>query len=87
MDQHTARMAGGKSIIRDSGQPYRHHTASQKSCADCVIASVFLSMLVLKAGVALPRRSVQVAGDLDVAAYLADWAEAYPRQVVDHGVV
>lgn len=43
--------------------------------------------LVLKAGVALPRRSVQVAGDPDVAAYLADWAETYPGQVVDHGVV
>ena len=43
--------------------------------------------LALEAGVALPRRSVQFAGDPDVAAFLADWAEAHPGQVVDHGVV
>ena len=43
--------------------------------------------LALKAGVALPRRSVQVAGDPHVAAHLADWAETYPGQVVEHGIV
>lgn len=43
--------------------------------------------LALTAGVALPRRSVQFAGEPDVAAFLADWGEAHPGQVVEHGVV
>ena len=42
--------------------------------------------LALKAGVALPRRVPELAGDPDVAAFLADWAEAHPGQVVEGGV-
>lgn len=41
--------------------------------------------LALKAGVALPRRAIDLAGEPAVAAYLADWAEAHPGQVVDGG--
>lgn len=42
--------------------------------------------LALKAGVALPRRVPDLAGDPEVAAFLSDWAEAHPGQVVDGGV-
>jgi ankyrin repeat protein len=42
--------------------------------------------LVLQAGVALPKRAIGLAGDPVVAAFLADWAEAHPGQVVDGGV-
>ncbi len=41
--------------------------------------------LVLKEGVALPRRAPDLAGNEEVAAFLADWAEAHPGQVVDGG--
>ena len=43
--------------------------------------------LVLEAGVDLPRRAIQFAGVPELAAFLADWAETHPEQVVDHGVV
>ena len=43
-------------------------------------------LLALEQGVALPRPSIEFAGDEEVAAFLADWAEAHPGQVVDHGV-
>lgn len=43
--------------------------------------------LALGAGVDLPRRAIQFAGVPELAAFLADWAEAHPEQVVDHGVV
>ncbi|NNL34880.1 MAG: ankyrin repeat domain-containing protein, partial [Silicimonas sp.] len=42
--------------------------------------------LALRAGVALPRRVPGLAGDPEVAAFLTDWAEQYPGQVVDGGV-
>ena len=42
--------------------------------------------LALKAGVALPKRAVDLAGDPEVAAFLADWADAHPGQVVEGGV-
>jgi len=42
--------------------------------------------LALEHGVALPKRAVELAGDPDVAAFLADWAERYPGQVVEHGI-
>ncbi len=42
--------------------------------------------LALKAGVALPRRVVEFTGMPEVAAFLEDWAEAHPGQVVDQGV-
>ncbi|MFZ5965317.1 ankyrin repeat domain-containing protein [Thalassococcus sp. BH17M4-6] len=38
--------------------------------------------LALEAGVALPRRAIEMAGREDLAAFLADWAEAHPGQVV-----
>jgi hypothetical protein len=43
--------------------------------------------LALEAGVALPRRAAQFAGDPALAAFLEDWAEAHPEQVVEDGVV
>ncbi len=42
--------------------------------------------IALEHGVALPRRAAQAAGDPKVAAFLADWAEARPGQVVEYGV-
>ena len=42
--------------------------------------------LALREGVALPKRAIELAGDPDCAAYLADWAEAHPGQVVETGV-
>ncbi len=43
--------------------------------------------LALEAGVDLPRHALQAAGVPELAAFLVDWAETYPEQVVDHGVV
>ncbi len=42
--------------------------------------------LALEAGVALPRRALELAGEDDMAEFLADWAQGHPDQVVDHGV-
>jgi len=42
--------------------------------------------LALKQGVALPRRAIEFAGDPYVAAFLSDWAEAHPGQVVEIGI-
>ncbi len=42
--------------------------------------------LALEEGVALPKRAIELAGDPDVADFLADWAEGHPGQVVEHGV-
>ncbi len=41
--------------------------------------------LALDEGVALPLNEVRHAGDPDMAAFLADWAEAHPGQVVEEG--
>jgi hypothetical protein len=41
--------------------------------------------LALEEGVALPRQALEFAGDPGVAEFLADWAEAYPGQVVPGG--
>ena len=43
--------------------------------------------LALEAGVSLPKRAPQFAGVPELAAFLADWAEAHPEQVTEHGVV
>lgn len=43
--------------------------------------------LALEAGVDLPRRAAQFAGVPELSAFLADWADAHPDQVVEHGVV
>ncbi|MDX8347192.1 ankyrin repeat domain-containing protein [Cognatiyoonia sp. IB215446] len=43
--------------------------------------------LVLEHGVALPKRAAELAGEPEVADFLADWAVAHPGQVVEHGVV
>lgn len=42
--------------------------------------------LALTEGVALPKRAIELAGDAECAAFLADWAEAHPGQVVETGV-
>ncbi|MEJ6404473.1 ankyrin repeat domain-containing protein [Yoonia sp. 2307UL14-13] len=42
--------------------------------------------LVLEHGVALPKRAVDLAGEPDVADFLAEWAVAHPGQVVEHGI-
>lgn len=42
--------------------------------------------LALEAGVALPRQVHELAGDHEVAAFLANWTEAHPGQVVEGGV-
>lgn len=42
--------------------------------------------LALEAGVAVPRRMADMAGEPGMAEFLADWAVAYPGQVVDGSV-
>ena len=42
--------------------------------------------LALVEGVALPRRAIEFAGEPEMAAFLKDWAERYPGQVVAEGV-
>jgi hypothetical protein len=41
--------------------------------------------LALEHGVTLPRKAIEFAGDPAVAEFLADWAAAYPGQVVEGG--
>lgn len=41
--------------------------------------------LALTAGVALPRRAIELAGNEDVAEFLADWAKDHPDQLVEGG--
>lgn len=43
--------------------------------------------LVLTEGMALPRRAIALAGDPEIADFLADWAKKKPGQVVEGGVV
>lgn len=43
--------------------------------------------IALTEGVALPKRAAEFAGVPEVAAFLEDWAESHPGQVVEHGVV
>ncbi|WP_420584751.1 ankyrin repeat domain-containing protein [Ruegeria sp.] len=52
---------------------HRHHI-------DC-------ARLALEQGVALPRNTSQFATVPEMSAFLADWAEAHPLQVTEHGVV
>ena len=42
--------------------------------------------LVLTEGVALPRQAIEFAGEPEIAAFLADWGEDHPGQVVEHGI-
>lgn len=42
--------------------------------------------LALREGVALPRPTIRHAGREDVVAFLEDWGERYPGQVVEHGI-
>jgi len=39
--------------------------------------------VVLTEGVAIPRGAIDMAGEESVSAFLSDWAQAYPGQVVD----
>ncbi len=45
------------------------------------------AQLALEHGVGLPRKAAQFATDSEMSAFLADWAESHPEQVVEHGVV
>lgn len=42
--------------------------------------------LVLKEGVALPRRAIELAGDPEIGGFLTEWAQSKPGQVVEGGV-
>lgn len=42
--------------------------------------------LALEAGVSLPKRAIDFAGEEEIAAFLADWAAAHPGQVTEYGV-
>ncbi|MEO1796885.1 MAG: ankyrin repeat domain-containing protein [Pseudomonadota bacterium] len=42
--------------------------------------------LALREGVALPKPAIRTAGREDVVAFLEAWGEAYPGQVVEHGI-
>ncbi len=42
--------------------------------------------LALQQGVLLPRRAIELAGEDRMAEFLADWGEAHPEQLADHGV-
>lgn len=42
--------------------------------------------LALEEGVALPRPAIELAGDPEMAGFLAEWGEAHPGQVVEEGI-
>ncbi|MCT8161536.1 ankyrin repeat domain-containing protein [Pseudoruegeria sp. SHC-113] len=48
---------------------------------------VACARLVLEAGAMLPRRAPEFAGEPEMAAFLATWAEEHPEQVSEGGVV
>ena len=59
-----------------------------ENCPDRAVRDyVGCLQLVLEEGVALPKEAARLAGEPEVAECLADWAEAHPGQVVEHGVV
>lgn len=41
--------------------------------------------LALNEGIGLPRRAAELAGEEAIAAFLADWAQAHPEQIVEGG--
>lgn len=48
---------------------------------------VACARMALERGVALPRKAPHFATMPEMSAFLADWAESHPDQVVEHGVV
>ncbi len=54
-----------------------------RECRDHIACA----QMALEEGVALPRRAPEFAGEPNMAAFLAEWAEAHPGQVVEDGVV
>ncbi|MEM9471843.1 MAG: ankyrin repeat domain-containing protein [Pseudomonadota bacterium] len=47
---------------------------------------VACARLALQHGVPLPRRAIELAGEDSMAEFLAEWGEAHPEQLADHGV-
>lgn len=47
---------------------------------------VACARLALQQGVPLPRQAIELAGDDSMAEFLAEWGEAHPEQLADHGV-
>jgi hypothetical protein len=42
--------------------------------------------IAMEHGVALPRRAIETSGSLEIRAFLQQWAERMPGQVVEHGI-
>jgi hypothetical protein len=42
--------------------------------------------IAMEHGVALPRRAIDASGSLEIRAFLQQWAERMPGQVVEHGI-
>jgi hypothetical protein len=42
--------------------------------------------IAMEHGVALPRRAIGASGSLEIRAFLQQWAERMPGQVVEHGI-
>ena len=42
--------------------------------------------IAMELGVALPRRAIDASGSLEIRAFLQQWAERMPGQVVEHGI-
>lgn len=58
-----------------------------ENCPDRAVRDhIGCARLALEAGVALPKRAIALAGDPDMADFLADWGAAHPGQVVEHGI-
>ena len=72
-----------REIEKEIGFEVTERTALRARCA--VAGTVMAARLALEHGVALPRQALSFTGDPAMAAFLADWAEDHPGQVVEGG--
>ena len=64
-----------------------HGSENNPNRSDPEVDYIACLRIALTHGVALPRQAPERAGNPEIAAFLADWAEAHPGQVVDGGPV
>ena len=86
-------MAGERGQRNASAQELRHEPQAArlprlagKAGRRGLTGNLSYILPILEEGVAFPARAVELAGELAMSVFLADWAEARPGPVVESGV-